>query len=475
MDQLRANIAPTSAVWVRDDGQSLVIGAMLWALVVLMVVPESFDYVGLATLGAPAEGAWPSRLLWALLLGFGASVLLRRAGLAWLLGRTLNPFLVLFVALAVTSIAWSVEPSLSARRLVRMVTIVLVCTAFVLTGWHARRYQGVLRPIVTLLLIGSIVFGIVSPPLAIHQDSAVELAGAWHGLASHKNGLGALACLAMILWLHAWLTGDAGRWQALAGGGVAMACLWLSRSSTALVSAAFVAALMVSLLNAPARLRAYVPIIIAAMVALLLIYSLAILNLVPGLGILLSPVAELTDKTATMTGRTDIWWIINEHIRVRPLFGTGYAAYWTAQPVYGADSYAFIERMGSFYPGSAHNGYLDVANDLGLTGVVVLFGYIVAHVRQSLQLLRIDRSQAVLYLAVFFQQALSNLSESHWFSVRSVDFVVMTLATTALGRGLLEYRLRLAFGTVAESAVAEPLVGATPILPAREASAPPAD
>jgi hypothetical protein len=51
-----------------------------------------------------------------------------------------------------------------------------------------------------------------------------------------------------------------------------------------------------------------------------------------------------------------------------------------------------------------------------------------------------------LFLALFFQQAITNLSETHWFSVQSVDFVIMALATTALARGLLEHRLRLVFG-----------------------------
>jgi len=41
-----------------------------------------------------------------------------------------------------------------------------------------------------------------------------------------------------------------------------------------------------------------------------------------------------------------------------------------------------------------------------------------------------------LYLALFFQQVISNQSESHWFTVLSVDFVIMTLATTALARSL---------------------------------------
>ena len=85
-------------------------------------------------------------MLWLGLLALGTIIVLWRAGLAWLLARMLNPFLLLFVALAVASVAWSIDPALSARRLIRMGTIVLVCVAFVLIGWHARRFQNVVRP-----------------------------------------------------------------------------------------------------------------------------------------------------------------------------------------------------------------------------------------------------------------------------------------------------------------------------------------
>jgi exopolysaccharide production protein ExoQ len=103
--------------------------------------------------------------------------------------------------------------------------------------------------------------------------------------------------------------------------------------------------------------------------------------------------------------------------------------------------------FGTFFPGSAHNGYLDIANDLGWVGLAALLGFIATYLRQALQLLRIDGSQAILYVALLIQQAVTNLSESHWFSVQSVDFVIVTLATTSLARGLLQHRLLQVFGS----------------------------
>lgn len=432
--------------WLRDDRYSAPLAVMLWALLLLMIVPEGLDYRILANAGAPSSAGAVSRMLWLVLLALGATITLWRAGVVWLLARTLNPFLPIFIALAFASVAWSIDPSLSMRRLVRMITIVLVCIAFVVMSWHARRFQNVVRPILSIVLLGSIVFGLLYPSLAIHQQVSAELVGAWHGLANHKNGLGALSSISLIFWLHAWLAREARILPALAGGGLALTCLLLSRSDTSMAATVFVAILLIVLLRSPKGLGPYVPYAIALLAVALLVYALAILNLIPGAGTLLAPITELTDKDVTLTGRTEIWAILSEHISHRPFFGTGYAAYWIAEPVVGTDSYEFVRRMAAFYPGSAHNGYLEILNDLGWVGFACLVAYIVVSLRQSLELMGWDRNQGILYLALLFQQAITNLSETHWFSVLSVDLVITMLATAALARGLLEHRLRTVFG-----------------------------
>ena len=443
---LANTVPPQRATWLRDDHLSFVWTGMVWVLIVLMIVPEGLDYQSLSVPGAPHSGSVISRLLWLGLLALSVAVICWRASLAWLLLRLLNPYLLLFAGLAVLSIAWSIDPSLSARRLVRIGTIMLVCIAFVLAAWHVRRYQNVVRPILTVILVGSIGFGLAYPSLAIHQQSAPELAGAWRGLANHKNGLGGLASIALILWFHAGLTREVRLAPALAGSAVAATCLVLSRSSTTVAASAFVMFFLLVSLGSPRGLRRYMPQLVALLVATVLVYALAILDLVPGLSLLLTPITALTDKDATFTGRTEIWSILAEHVRQRPLLGSGYGAYWTGGAVPGTESFEFIHRMANFYPGSAHNGYLEVVNDLGWVGLACLLGYLLRHVRQSLQLLGTDRHQGTLYLALFFQQAVTNISETHWFSVLSIDFILTTLATTALARGLVEYRFRAVFG-----------------------------
>lgn len=443
-----ASAAPAAATdpgaWRRDDRFLRLSALMIWVLLVLMIVPEGFDYSQLANIDAPAAGSAGSRALWLLLLLGGGAGLLWRAGFASLLLRHFNlPFLA-FVLLAAASLAWSADPAVTLRRLVRVLTVLLVALSFVLIGWHARRFQNVLRPLLTAVLLASILFGLLWPTLAIHQETEGVLLRAWHGLANHKNGFGNLACIALIFWVQAWLVREVSGLRAALGSGVAVLCLLLSRSSTSMVAAVFTLLMLLMLLRSPANLRRYMPMLVSLFVVALLTYSLAILDLLPGLDLLLRPISMITGKDLSFTGRTEIWDLMTEHIRLRPLLGSGYGAYWVGATE-GAAAYDFVLQL-NFYPGSAHNGYLEVMNDLGALGLLLLIAYLVVYLRQALQLLGIDRAQAALYLALFLQQAVVNLSESRWLNAQSVDFVIMTLATAALARGLLEHRLRQLLG-----------------------------
>jgi exopolysaccharide production protein ExoQ len=413
-----------------------IIAGVIWLLVVFMIVPEGFNYD--RTVAMPTEGSPLSRFIWLFLLAAGGLVVLRKPSQAWALLKQTNPYLLLFGGLAAASMIWSLDPAVTLRRMIRFSTIVLDGMALAMVAWRPTRFQTVLRPVLTLMLLGSIIFGLTSPSLAIEQSTQAELLGAWHGLAMQKNGLGSIAGTALILWVHAYLGKESRGWWILIGSVASATCLILSRSSTALVASVFACVLLLMLLRSPPGLRRHMPYLIGLFVALLLIYSLAVLNLVPGLSFVLKPITMLTGKDQSFSGRTAIWAIINDHIALNPLLGTGYGAYWIESPT--SPSYVMEQRL-YFYPTESHNGYLDVINDLGWAGGLTLLAYLLTFLKQALRLFKVVRVQAALYLALLFQQLVINLSESRWFSVLSIEFVIMTLATFSMGRLLLQRQL----------------------------------
>ncbi len=371
------------------------------------------------------------------LLLAGWSLVLSRLSVARRVMAETNVFFRIFLGLVPLSYLWSISPADTLLRFVAILTVLGVCLGYCSAGWHPRRFQAVVRPCISLILLASLLAGIAYPDV-VKEHGEGTLMNAWRGLTQQKNEFGQLASFGTIFWVHAALARDAPLWKTLPMGLMAAWCLLLSRSSTSLLSTAFAAILLLMLLRSPPSLRRYMPYLVGLFAGAVLAYALAVLRLVPGLTtLLLEPIAALTGKDTTFSNRSTIWTIIKEHIQLHPLFGTGYGAYWIG-PVPTSPSYEFIGRM-YFYPSESHNGYLEMVNDLGFVGLMVLIGFLVVFVRQALQLLQADRAQGALFIGLFFQQAIMNLSESTWLTVNSSFlFTLMTLATVALGRSLLQ-------------------------------------
>jgi len=167
---------------------------------------------------------------------------------------------------------------------------------------------------------------------------------------------------------------------------------------------------------------------------LVIIFSLAVLKLVPGSEALLSPIVSATGKDLTFSGRSAIWEIVLDSINGHRWLGCGYGAYWTANP--DSDAYLqFINRK-LVYPGEGHNGYLDVINELGYIGGFFLIAYIIYYIWQSLKLVKYDKEQAALFIALMLFELIGNVTEAHWFSAAAADFPIMAIVTFALAAAL---------------------------------------
>ena len=421
-----------------DRNGAVLTAAVLWALTAFLVCPPDFNYsIDYATFTVSVGGI-TGPLILSTALGISLLLIASRLKLSLDVLREISPSFLAFVVLASLSVLWSFDPAATARRLFRLYGIVLSCFAFAIAGWYSHRFQNVMRPAITILLLGSIVFGLFFPELAIEEGTTATLLGAWKGLAVQKNSLGALAAVGVVLWVHALLARESETKYILMGLAASLACVFLSRSSTSVLSVLLCIPFLILLLRTRPALRRSMRYIIGGFAAVILIYSLAMLNLIPGAGVLLTPITAITGKDLTFSGRTPIWNIMVESIGRHPWLGVGLGAYWTG-PVPTSASYEFVVRT-YVYPTESHNGYLDVINDLGFVGGACLIAYLISFLRQSLAVFAVDRNQGALYLALLFQGFIGNLSESHWFKVSSFDFLFITLATAAMARQLVEFK-----------------------------------
>jgi exopolysaccharide production protein ExoQ len=83
--------------------------------------------------------------------------------------------------------------------------------------------------------------------------------------------------------------------------------------------------------------------------------------------------AGMVGRDPTLTGRTDLWkYLLSMH--TNPLLGTGYESFWLGPRL------EFVWRKFWLF-NEAHNGYLDIYLNLGLVGLFLLGGFLVASYR----------------------------------------------------------------------------------------------
>jgi O-antigen ligase len=81
--------------------------------------------------------------------------------------------------------------------------------------------------------------------------------------------------------------------------------------------------------------------------------------------------SEALGRGSELSGRTELWTRLLK-VQINPIFGTGFESFWLGERLQQMEGIFF------FIPNEAHNGYLETYLTLGLIGVFLLVGLIVA-------------------------------------------------------------------------------------------------
>jgi exopolysaccharide production protein ExoQ len=432
----------------KAGGASLVMLAILFFYIFYQNLPSNFGLneplvvQDVATpAGGESTGNTQDRIFKVLMLVVGISVIATNLALVKsLMKRSMNVGFMAFMVLIPLSAIWSYDRNATLLRFVSLASVVMVCLGISLAGWHRQRFQQLTIPPLMYILIVSLLVGAMYPDRIIERGDDLSQKDAWHGITLTKNQFGMAASLGVIIFFNKFLGREGSAPWAIIGTLIAFTCLILSRSNTSLLSAMIPIMFMVMVMRVPVVKQRYTPHLIIGLVVVLILYECVIQDVIPGAYTLMSPIRAMTGKDGSLSGRTIIWDAIKEHIRAAPWLGTGYGAYWTASPTPESPSYIFMYLM-FFYPSEAHNGYLDIVNDLGYVGLICLAIFLISYVRQGIELMKFDRTQAALYLSLLFHQLVMNMSESEWFA-RDTVFTVIMLGVCCMGRALHEGRLQ---------------------------------
>lgn len=331
---------------------------------------------------------------------------------------TPRPLLWMLILLAASSTMWSLHPDVSGRRAAAMIGTTLIAV------YLAGRFS--VQELVSLLGIALAVVLIVSLAFVAAGDGIVESGphrGFWQGAFGHKNTFGKLMSLAVVVFLLLWRSRSRGRWIWATLVIMALLLIPLSGSASSLMTVGGLALLGLGTVAVRHRLSSAVPFVIPFVLATGVLAVLVVVN--PG------AVAQGVGREETLTGRTDLWEAAQHEIGERPILGHGFSGFWVN------DSPGSRRVWGTvgWEPLHAHNGFIDVALDLGFIGLTLVIFLLVQVLVTSLGYMRKHRGSIALFPALYlFFFVISNLTESALLRQNSIYWILVIVIALRLPR-----------------------------------------
>ncbi|QBY01799.1 O-antigen ligase family protein [Rhodophyticola sp. CCM32] len=264
------------------------------------------------------------------------------------------------VLLAVMSLGWTEDTSLTLRRAGSLGLTTAFAFWLVFRFTPIQIFQLVVTMAVSIIAVNFAIIQI-QPTRGIHQSYDIinaHHAGSWRGLFGHKNDFGRLTALSTAILVMGFVFGVGGRylrWGMIPLIGIAIVMITQSSSSQATLLASTVptsvAALLLMRRISPAgrsiMLVVALPFAIIAALSAQLVFEY---------------VLGLLGRDATLTGRTEIWEGVILSLGGHGVLGGGYGAGWQ---IVGPR----LAGLTGIEVGHAHNGFLDLAVDIGAVGL----------------------------------------------------------------------------------------------------------
>ncbi|MBN9139621.1 MAG: O-antigen ligase family protein [Micrococcales bacterium] len=323
--------------------------------------------------------------------------------------RRMPFFLLLFLAFAAASIAWSAYPDASALG-VSLTLATTAVAAFLATclSWEEvlETFSDTMRWVLGLsLLFEFVVAAFVRRPvlpLWVDYSDLEKIPAAFYwsrnllfaggriqGIVGNANILGMLALLALIVFVLRLVARKGSPVWAWFWIVIAVATLALTRSSTVVV-AGVAAVLVAAFLWVVRRTSGTTRLVVFASGTLVGIAAVVAAIVARG------PLLALLGKSPDLTNRLEIWEKVGALAAERPVAGWGWVSYWVPW-VHPFDDLVVIKGVTYL---QAHNAWLDVFLQLGAIGVAIfalfVLGALVRSWGMAAEITRIRYSAAEL-------------------------------------------------------------------------------
>jgi O-antigen ligase len=292
-----------------------------------------------------------------------------------------QPIMLAWCLVAMLSALWSQNAGISLYHGVQLLLTVLVAAMLCLTK--------PLDEILVILFTSLVIAMLLSlSMLVVLPTAAFDHNGAFRGLLHHKNELGGLMTLLLLVSVTLFA---AGRLRWLAAGAIVTAALTLllSRSGTSIVMTMvwfcpFILAATYQM--GPRAFLITVGLTLIASAVLVLVVSASEVDVA---GLVLGSVG----KDKTLTGRTLLWSIAWDAFLQHPVLGYGFKGYWEGQ--FTSANYLRIasgENLWFF-----HNVYLETAVAFGVGGPLLLVAGLAHGLKHGIARYAVDRNFITLW------------------------------------------------------------------------------
>ncbi|MEO0498268.1 MAG: O-antigen ligase family protein [Pseudomonadota bacterium] len=322
------------------------------------------------------------------------------------------------VAFAIVSVIWTVDFATTLRR----AGALGLTTAFGL--WLAMRFTPkqlftMVSVLTAVVIIANFMVIQFMPLRGIHQTTdllTAHHAGSWRGMLAHKNDFGRMIAFLFCLLVVAFIFrvgGRTGRFAALPLFGIAGMMIVNSNSAQAIllfVLVPLVLFLMLSMSKVSSTMRALLLVLVAPVVVIAAMSAQAVM--VWGLG--------LVGRDPTLTGRTQIWEATLIGLQDIAFAGGGYGAGWEVVAM------RMTALLGAA-PAHAHNGYLDLAADIGFFGLGLVLAVMIWNTITSFRNLMqgVLPEISTLALTVLIFSFIGNIAGSFLLQFNSIYWVLI--------------------------------------------------
>ena len=322
----------------------------------------------------------------------------------------------ILLAWMLLSITWSPYGFMSLKRYLLIIGSLLVGVLTTrMTPDSKSSVHFLLMPLVVCVLLG-VVHAVAFPDRAFGSD------GAMRGYAVQKNPWGQLCLLCALVFLHAIVTRK-NKLYYLVLMVPTLVMLYLSQSTTSIMAFIGMSLVMFTLVSLM-RHRLLGITLLSLFLAITSVVTLVFTVLHGELpfNYAIESIFKAADKSTTLTGRTQLWYLMWGEISRHLWTGTGIGGFWAG--LEGASG-ALSRKLDWGPPGQAHSGYIDVLNEIGIIGSVLLLLLLIRHAVNCWKLCRRGHLDAALFHCAVATAFLTiNYAESSFFLGASLWFIV---------------------------------------------------